>query len=70
MGAGRDERVAVASQHQLLLVIPSLDLIAVRFGDALADPGEGSGFWRPVVEYVFQPLIAAMDFSENRKKRS
>jgi CubicO group peptidase (beta-lactamase class C family) len=56
----RDAFAGAGAGHQLLLVVPSLDLIVVRFGDSLADPGEERGFWSPIVEYLFDPLMAAL----------
>ncbi len=56
----RDAFAGAGAGHQLLLVVPSLDLIAVRFGDSLADPGEERGFWSPIAEYLFDPLMAAL----------
>jgi CubicO group peptidase (beta-lactamase class C family) len=66
----RDAFAGAGAGHQLLLVVPSLHLILVRFGESLADPGEGRSFWRPVVEFVLLPLLAAMDFSQNEGKSS
>lgn len=56
----REVFAGAGAGHQLLLVVPSLDLIAVRFGAALADPGEERGFWSPIVEHLFDPLMAAL----------
>lgn len=44
--------------HQLLLVIPSLDLIVVRNGQTL-DPNEAD-FWPPLVDYVMRPVVEAI----------
>jgi CubicO group peptidase (beta-lactamase class C family) len=56
----RDAFAGAGAGHQLLLIVPSLDLVAVRFGQSLAEPGEEGGFWRPVVEHVFEPLMDAL----------
>jgi CubicO group peptidase (beta-lactamase class C family) len=58
-GVPRDAFAGAGAGHQILLVVPSLELIAVRFGESLASPGEATGFWRPVVKHLFQPLIDA-----------
>jgi hypothetical protein len=62
----RDAFAGAGAGHQLLLVVPSLDLILVRFGESLADPGQESSFWSPVVRHLFSPLIAAV--ADKRKK--
>jgi CubicO group peptidase (beta-lactamase class C family) len=47
--------------HQILLVVPSLKLIAVRNGDALAAArSEPSQYHEPVRQFLFEPLIAAI----------
>ncbi len=46
--------------HQILLVVPSLDLIVVRNGGNLYDPSKGEGFWGGVEEYLFNPLMEAL----------
>src|SRR5215831_12043583 len=56
----RDAFAGAGAGHQLLLVVPSLDLIIVRFGDTLANPGETTGFWRPMVQHLLNPLMAAV----------
>lgn len=53
----RDAFAAGGAGHQVLLVVPSLDLIAVRNGDNL-DPREP--FWRPLERWVFGALVEAV----------
>jgi CubicO group peptidase (beta-lactamase class C family) len=55
-----DAFAGAGAGHQLLLVVPSLELVAVRFGQSLADLGESGRFWRPAVQHVFEPLLAAV----------
>lgn len=57
----RDAFAGAGAGHQLLLVVPSLDLIAVRFGGSLAGLGEGGGFWQPLVDRFFDPLMATYE---------
>jgi CubicO group peptidase (beta-lactamase class C family) len=45
--------------NQVLLVIPSLDLILVRNGQNLFDPKAGENFWSGIEKYLFNPLMAA-----------
>jgi CubicO group peptidase (beta-lactamase class C family) len=47
--------------HQILLVVPSLKLIAVRNGDVLGPvKSEPSQYHEPVRQFLFEPLIAAI----------
>src|SRR5260370_30146200 len=55
--APRDTFAGAGAQHQVIVVVPSLDLIVVRNGDALGDTG--AGFWGPVYELVAKPLMEA-----------
>jgi CubicO group peptidase (beta-lactamase class C family) len=53
--APRDTFAGAGARHQLIIVIPSLDLIVVRNGDFLADTRAGS--WGPVYDLVVKPLM-------------
>jgi CubicO group peptidase (beta-lactamase class C family) len=53
-----DTWVGAGAGDQTLLVIPSLDLIAVRYGAAL-DPNKSFG-WKARVEYLFNPLVQSL----------
>jgi CubicO group peptidase (beta-lactamase class C family) len=55
-GIPRDAFVGAGAGNQALLVVPSSDLIAVRFGEQI-DPKR---FWGGLVEYVFNPLLGAI----------
>jgi CubicO group peptidase (beta-lactamase class C family) len=69
----RDAFAAAGSGHQVLLVIPSLDLVVVRFGNYLdAKLGEGrtEGFWTPIERYLFQPLMQTLTKIEPPYPRS
>lgn len=52
----RDAFLGAGAGHQLLLVVPSLELIVVRFGNTLA-PG---GFWTAVEQHLVNPLMDAL----------
>jgi len=57
----RDAYAGIGIDHQVLLVVPSLELIVVRFGGALGNPsphGLGSAFWQDLEEHLFKPLMA------------
>jgi len=51
----RDAFVGAGASQQLLLVIPSLNLVVVRNGAAL---GDSKNFWKDAVEQVFNPAAA------------
>ena len=52
-----DAFAGAGAQHQTLLVVPSLDLIVVRFGNALAKESPSLEFWGIEQKYVFDPLM-------------
>jgi CubicO group peptidase (beta-lactamase class C family) len=60
----RDAFAGAGAQHQLLLAVPSLNLIVVRMGGALDQPererGEPLPFWTTAYQYVFQPVMATL----------
>jgi hypothetical protein len=56
--APHDAFAGAGASHQFILAIPSLDLVVVRNGDALADTR--SGFWGPVYELLVKPLMEAV----------
>ena len=53
----RDAFAGAGSGHQVLLVVPSLNLIVVRNGGALMNEHD---FWAGLEEYIFDPLMRAM----------
>jgi CubicO group peptidase (beta-lactamase class C family) len=57
-GVPRDAFAAAGAGHQILLVVPSLDLVAVRMGEAL-EPGAAS-YWGPAYERFLRPLAASV----------
>ncbi|HWP91064.1 MAG TPA: serine hydrolase domain-containing protein [Thermodesulfobacteriota bacterium] len=64
-----DAFIAAGGGHQILLVVPSLELVLVRFGGSLGSgqlPGLGGAFWRNLENYLFRPL---MDILGNRSSR-
>ncbi len=58
-GLPKDAFGGAGAGHQMLLVVPSLDLIVVRNGQAL-DAGNEAAFWPPLVHYVMQPVVEAI----------
>jgi CubicO group peptidase (beta-lactamase class C family) len=52
----RDAFAGAGAGQELLLVVPSLDLIVVRNGVAM---GPKERFWRDAVDNVFDPVVAA-----------
>jgi len=57
--APRDAFAGAGAGHQVLLVVPSLDLIVVRNGTALSPANQG-GFWAAVERDIVQPVMAAI----------
>jgi CubicO group peptidase (beta-lactamase class C family) len=56
----RDAFAGAGAGNQVLLVVPSLDLVVVRNGGNLYDPSKGEGFWGGLEKYLFNPLIEAL----------
>ncbi len=59
-GLPRDAFCGAGSGNQILLVIPSLDMIVVRNGGHLGDLQQGEDFWAGMQRYLFDPLMAAV----------
>lgn len=53
--APRDTFAGAGASHELIFVIPSLDLIVVRNGRDLADTK--TGYWGPVYDILLKPLM-------------
>lgn len=56
----RDAFAGAGAGNQVLLVVPSLDLVVVRNGELLGDPAQGEGFWGGLEKYLFTPLMEAV----------
>lgn len=56
----RDAIAGAGAQHQVIVIVPSLDLVVVRNGNTIGGPGRGAGFWTPVYRDLLQPLMAAV----------
>ncbi len=56
----RDAFAGAGAGNQVLLVVPSLDLIVVRNGGSLYDPSKGEGFWGGVEKFLFNPVVEAL----------
>ncbi len=57
--APRDAYIAVGIEHQLVLVVPSLEIVAVRFGETMGEERQGIGFWADVERLFVNPLLEA-----------
>jgi hypothetical protein len=55
----RDAAVGQGAGHQILLVVPSLDLVVVRLGKLLGKDDFQGDYWRALEPALFQPLMAA-----------
>jgi CubicO group peptidase (beta-lactamase class C family) len=56
----RDAFAGAGAGNQVLLVVPSLDLIVVRNGSNLFDSSKGEGFWAGIEQYLFNPIMDAV----------
>jgi len=57
----RDAFAGAGAGNQVLLVVPSLELIIVRNGSNLYDSSKGEGFWEGIERYLFNPVMDAID---------
>ncbi|MEX1240168.1 MAG: serine hydrolase [Cyclobacteriaceae bacterium] len=55
----RDAFCGAGAQNQILLVVPSLNLIVVRMGGSLFDEAKGENFWGALEDQLFNPLMDA-----------
>lgn len=58
--APRDTFCGAGAQNQLLIVIPSLDMIIVRYGRDMADPQKDEGFFYGVEKYLVNMAMDAV----------
>ncbi len=56
-----DAFAGAGAGNQILLVVPSLDLLVVRNGGLLGDEAEGEGFWGGLEKYLLNPLMEAIE---------
>lgn len=56
----RDAFAGAGAQNQMLMVIPSLEMIIVRFGEALFDETKGETFFSGAEKYLYNPLMEAL----------
>jgi len=56
----RDAVAGAGAGNQVLLVIPSLNLIVVRNGGTIGDADRGEGFWAGLEKHLFNPVVAAV----------
>jgi CubicO group peptidase (beta-lactamase class C family) len=57
----RDAFAGAGAQHEVLLVVPSLELVVVRNGGSLSGKTV-EDFWGPVYRYLFEPVMAALGY--------
>jgi len=55
----RDAFAGAGAGNQILLVVPSLDMIVVRNGSNLYDLSKGEVFWSGAEKYLFDPVMKA-----------
>lgn len=56
----RDLLIAAGAEHRVVVVAPSLDLVAVRLGRRLSFDGFADEFWQRLRTDLLQPLVAAV----------
>ena len=56
----RDAFAGAGAGNQILLVVPSLQLIVVRNGGEIGDRSKGEGFWGGLEKYLFDPIAASV----------
>ena len=56
----RDAFAGAGAGNQVLLVVPSLDLVVARNGSLLADATHNRMFWGGIEKYLFNPLMEAV----------
>ncbi|MHC4229294.1 MAG: serine hydrolase domain-containing protein, partial [Planctomycetota bacterium] len=56
----RDAFAGAGAGNQVLLVVPSLNLIVVRNGGNLYDAAKGEGFWGGLEKHLFDPMMDAL----------
>ena len=56
-----DAYAATGSGHQIVLLIPSLDMVVVRQGSQFPQSGSDSGLWPAFEQHLFEPLMDAVD---------
>ena len=59
--APRDAYAGAGAGNQVLLVVPSLDLVVVRNGGLMGSEADGVGFWGGLERYLFDPVITAVE---------
>ncbi len=58
--APRDTLVGAGAGHQLVVAVPSLDLVAVRFGRPLGRDRFGGDYWSAFEDRLLAPLVASV----------
>ena len=57
----RDAYWGTGAGHQIVVVVPSLNLIAVRNGETIeAAGGDPNAYHAPLRQYLFKPLVDAV----------
>jgi len=56
-GVPRDAFCGAGAGNQVLMVVPSLDMVIVRNGSSLFDPSKGEAFWGGMYTRLFKPLF-------------
>jgi CubicO group peptidase (beta-lactamase class C family) len=58
--APRDTFCGAGAGDRTLIVIPSLNMIIVRYGEDMFDAKKGEGFWYGIHEHLVKPVMASL----------
>jgi CubicO group peptidase (beta-lactamase class C family) len=56
----RDAFAGAGAGNQVVLIVPSLDMVVVRNGALLGAESDGEGFWGGIERYLFDPVVGAV----------
>ncbi|MEL7353887.1 MAG: serine hydrolase [Cyanobacteria bacterium P01_A01_bin.116] len=57
----KDAFIAAGASHQILCIIPSLDIVIVRMGDELGPAQWYEEYWQDLESLLFQPIMSAVN---------
>lgn len=60
----QDAAVIAGSKHQIILLIPSLDVLVVRLGEGLGESSWFGDYWTALGSEFFEPLASALPAGE------
>jgi CubicO group peptidase (beta-lactamase class C family) len=67
--APRDAFAGLGAGHQVLFVVPSLDLVVVRYGTALGEDSWDGDYWVALEREIIRPVMALVSGSAKHEPR-